>query len=145
MRLNITAFAQLNVANSTDKEADGVNIPAIILDGRITDEPDETIEFLIGTPDTAEIVLARTVCDGVAPQTTATYTTENDDTTLSGDKTVEIIDNGAGPIIGAVEFTETNSGLLWNAAVDYGFSDQVIKPTYMGDCNYVPGDAYDGP
>ena len=242
MRLNIAAFAQLDVASSADKEADGANIPAIILEGRVevttnipvsitggtataadytlsaafvtippglyrahlfplpviitdelADEPDETIELSIGTPDTAEIVLAQTICDGSAPQTTATYTIENDDTTLSGDKTVEIVDNGAGndyaipgneaiytitimntgteaadsdslfladtlpsevelftgdfdgpgPSIGAVEFTETGSGLTWDAAADYGFSDQVTKPANMGACNYAPVSAYD--
>lgn len=242
LSLDIAAFAEFSGVSSSNPEADGINAPQIILDGRVEvettipftitggtadgsdyilndtevtipvglynaqafplpitipddldDEPDETIEITLGTPSTGEIQLTSSLCDGSSAQTTVTHTIINDDTTLSGVKTVETVDSsgnpsyalpgneavytitvantgsepvdtdtlflvdtlpaelqmftgdfdGAGPGIGAVSFTETNSGLIWDPVSSYGFSDQVTKPIDMSECNYAPAALYD--
>ena len=65
-------------------------LPVTIIDDAVF-EPDETIEFTIGTPSSAELTIASGQC-GPAPNLAATYTIFDNDPYLDIAKTVETFD-----------------------------------------------------
>ncbi|WP_371397830.1 hypothetical protein [Fretibacter rubidus] len=68
----------------------------------------------MGTPSTSEIIFARTVCDGGAPQTTTSYTIINDDARLEANKTVAMYN----PSGGIADYAIPGNEVVYTIAVE---------------------------